>query len=269
MTRSSTSNAPRAAADAAACRCASADRRTSSRRFSARLLQRRAEIDGQRRDHDRRDERDQHAERAQDGMRAALRAGGAAPGAGAGARRPAAPVERDGCRRATSIRSRRARGRPRRGARRDTATSLTRPAFGERSSFSIFIASTTTTRLARLDLVARRDQHADDAAGHRRRRPVCSPCARAAGSAPPRPVRRPLTDTATVRPVELARAARRARRPAPAARAPLAWPSSGKSSDRPKSPTRCASTIVACAVDRRRGSGRRRRARSTRRGCGR
>ena len=52
-----------------------------------------------------------------------------------------------------------------------TATSLTRPAFGERSSFSIFIASTTTTGWRALDLVAGGDEHADDAAGHGRERP--------------------------------------------------------------------------------------------------
>ena len=71
-------------------------------------------------------------------------------------------------RRHTLIRSRRARAPASTDAPGATATSLTRPALGERSSFSIFIASTTTSGWRRFDRVAGGDQHADDAPGHRR-----------------------------------------------------------------------------------------------------
>ena len=53
-----------------------------------------------------------------------------------------------------------------------TATDTTRPAWAARSSFSIFIASTTTSPCRAADRVAGRDQHAHHLAGHRRQRPA-------------------------------------------------------------------------------------------------
>ena len=85
-----------------------------------------------------------------------------------------------------------------------TATSLTRPAFGERSSFSIFIASTTTTP-------CRAATASPGATSTRTTRPgigattACSPCASAPPWAPARRVRRALTvaaDGAAVDPHE-------------------------------------------------------------------
>ena len=62
-----------------------------------------------------------------------------------GRRLPRAPAAAARDSSATSVDDDQHAARPRRRCRASTATSLTRPAFGERSSFSIFIASTTTT----------------------------------------------------------------------------------------------------------------------------
>ena len=50
----------------------------------------------------------------------------------------------------------------------DTRTSVTVPARSASTSFSIFMASSTQTRLADLDRVAHRHQHLDDRALHGR-----------------------------------------------------------------------------------------------------
>ena len=78
-----------------------------------------------------------------------------------------------------------------------TSTCLTVPALGDRSSFSIFMASTTTSGLSGLDLVPGVHEHAQHLAGHGRRHP------RAPVAAPPPagPRRaRPFSATVTARP---------------------------------------------------------------------
>ena len=154
--------------------------------FSALAHERRAEVDSEEGDHDAGDDRDDEREQSETE---------AAPCA-ASAAAPALPESSGGSAGICSgsidpdysiTMSTRPPSTDIPGA---TATCFTRPAFGERSSFSIFIASTTITAWRAVDLVTLGDQDADHTARHRRDdRLLAIGMHRGVGSAAPRTTR--------------------------------------------------------------------------------
>src|SRR4051812_932770 len=200
------------------------------------LLQRRAEVDDQAGDDHRGDDRDEDAERAENGMRPAARCGRSGLRRGFGRRRLRWDLQVVDHSTMTSTRPASTE------APALTATSLTRPALGERNSFSIFIASTTTTG-------CRASTASPISTSTRTTRPgigaitFCSPCASVPVSAAARPVRRPLTTIGTVRPERYASSSPGAEPGASETRS-ARCDCSANNNDRPNSPLRCASTSV-------------------------